>query len=51
MPIFAGENPESWVYRAKHFFEINDLANDKKVKVARVSFGQDDEVNGFKWSK
>lgn len=40
MLIFAGVNPESWVYRAKHFFKINDLAD------AMVSFDQD-EVNWF----
>ena len=25
MSMFLGENPESWVYRAEHFFEINNL--------------------------
>ena len=39
MPMFLGENPESWVYRAEHFFEINNLPETEKVKVAVVSFG------------
>lgn len=26
MQIFTDEDPESWVYHAKHFFEIDDLA-------------------------
>ena len=43
MPMFLGENPESWVYRAEHFFEINNLPETEKVKVAVVSFGQDEE--------
>ncbi|KAA0036023.1 retrotransposon protein [Cucumis melo var. makuwa] len=42
MPMFLGENPKSWVYRAKQFFEINNLPATEKVKVAVVSFGQDE---------
>ncbi|KAA0063772.1 retrotransposon protein [Cucumis melo var. makuwa] len=48
MPMFLGENPESWVYRAEHFFEINNLPEAEKVKVAVVSFGQD-EVDWYRW--
>ncbi|KAA0051268.1 retrotransposon protein [Cucumis melo var. makuwa] len=47
--MFLGENPESWVYRAEHFFEINNLPEAEKVKVAVVSFGQD-EVDWYRWS-
>ena len=39
MPMFLGENPESWVYRAAHFFKINNLPETEKVKVVVVSFG------------
>lgn len=49
MFVFVGENSESRVYRAEHSFEINDLTETKKVKVAVVSFAQD-EVNWFYWS-
>ena len=49
MPIFTGENPESWVFRAEHFFEINSLPEAEKVKVAVVSFGQD-EIDWYRWS-
>ncbi|TYK31687.1 retrotransposon protein [Cucumis melo var. makuwa] len=47
MPMFLGENPKSWVYRAEHFFEINNLPESEKVKVAVVSFGQD-EVDWYR---
>ncbi|TYK23288.1 retrotransposon protein [Cucumis melo var. makuwa] len=47
IPVFSGENSELWVYRAKHYFDINELANEEKVKVAVVSFGQD-AVNWFR---
>ncbi|KAL0560711.1 hypothetical protein IC582_001124 [Cucumis melo] len=49
MPMFLEENPESWVYRAEHFFEINNLPESEKVKVAVVIFGQD-EVDWYRWS-
>ena len=49
MLIFTGENPESWVFRAEHFFEINSLSEAEKVKVAVVSFGQD-EIDWYRWS-
>ena len=49
MQIFMGENPVSWVYRAEHFFEINNLPEAEKVKVVVVSFGQD-EVDWYRWS-
>ncbi|KAL4021138.1 hypothetical protein IC575_019929 [Cucumis melo] len=48
-PMFLGENPVSWVYRAEDFFEINNLPESEKVKVAVVSFGQD-EVDWYRWS-
>lgn len=49
MSIYNGMNPESWVYPAEHFFEINDFAKSEKVKIAVVSFGQD-EVDWFRWN-
>ncbi|XP_038891356.1 uncharacterized protein LOC120080793 isoform X1 [Benincasa hispida] len=49
IPIFAGENPESWVYRAEHYLEIHELSDQEKVKVAVISFGPD-EVDWFRWS-
>ena len=42
MLLFTGVNPESWAYRAEHFFDINNLSEAEKVKVAVVSFGQEE---------
>ncbi|TYK15987.1 retrotransposon protein [Cucumis melo var. makuwa] len=39
----------NWVVAITGFFKINELSNGKKVKVAVVSFAQD-EVNWFCWS-
>ena len=49
MPMFLGENLESWVYRTEHFFEINNLPETEKIKVVVVSFGQD-EVIWYRWT-
>ena len=49
MPMFLGENPESWVYRAEHFFEMNNLPENEKIRVAVVSFGQE-EVDWYRWT-
>lgn len=49
MPVFAGENSESWVYRAEHYFEIHELSEKEKVKVAVVSFAPN-EVDWLRWS-
>lgn len=48
MPIFSGENPDSWVYRAKHFFEIHKLDDLEKIKVAIIAFAPD-VVDWFRW--
>ncbi|TYK23012.1 Transposon Tf2-6 polyprotein [Cucumis melo var. makuwa] len=42
IPVFNGENPETWIYRAEHYFDINELADEEKVKVVVVSFGPDE---------
>ena len=42
MPIFAGVKPETWVYRAEHYFEINNVTEAENVKVVVVSFTQDE---------
>ncbi|TYK05651.1 Retrotransposable element Tf2 [Cucumis melo var. makuwa] len=49
LKMFNGENPETWIYRAEHYFDINELVDEEKVKVAVVSFGPN-EVNWFHWS-
>ena len=49
MSMFTGENPELWVFRAEPFFDINNLPENEKVKVAVVSFSQD-EVDWYRWS-
>lgn len=49
MPLFDGENPNSWVYQAEIYYEMHHLSEREKVKVAVVSF-EPDNVGWFKWA-
>lgn len=49
MPIFKGQHPDSWVYRAKQFFEIHELTKEEKIKVAVIGFDHD-SVDWYRWS-
>lgn len=49
MSIFKGDHPDSWVYRAEHYFEIHELTNEEKIKVAIISFDHD-SVDWYRWS-
>ena len=38
MPIFSGENPKGWIFRAELFFEMNHLSEMEKMMATGVSF-------------
>ena len=31
MPIFEGENPDEWIFRAKRYFAVNQLTDEEKI--------------------
>ncbi|KAA0050701.1 retrotransposon protein [Cucumis melo var. makuwa] len=31
IPIFTRVNPESWVYRVQHYFDVNELVDEEKI--------------------
>lgn len=49
MPIFSGEHPNSWVFRAEHYFGIHELSNAEKIKVAIIAFVPN-KVDWFHWT-
>lgn len=49
MSIFKGDCPDSWVYCAEHYFEIHELTDEEKIKVAIISFDHD-LVDWYRWS-
>ena len=38
MPVFNGEDPDSWLFRADRYFQIHKLTDAEKVLVASISF-------------
>ena len=37
MPVFNGEDPDGWIYRAEHYFQMHLLNEQEKLKIAIVS--------------
>ncbi|KAA0037013.1 peroxidase 64 [Cucumis melo var. makuwa] len=38
MPVFAGEDPDSWLFRAERYFQIHKLSDSEKMLVSTISF-------------
>lgn len=38
MPIFLGDDPDSWLFRAERYFEIHRLSDEEKMTVTVISF-------------
>ena len=38
MPIFNGDDPDSWLFRAERYFQIHKLTDFEKMTVATISF-------------
>lgn len=38
MPIFNGEGPDAWIFRAKRYFNINQFMDWQKIEAATICF-------------
>ena len=38
MPVFDGDDPDSWLFRAERYFQIHKLTDSEKLTVATISF-------------
>jgi len=38
MPLFEGENPDEWIFRAERYFAVNQLADEEKIESAVLYF-------------
>ncbi|KAA0046073.1 Transposon Ty3-G Gag-Pol polyprotein [Cucumis melo var. makuwa] len=38
MPVFTGEDPDSWLFRAERYFQIHRLTESEKMLVSTISF-------------
>ncbi|KAA0051273.1 gypsy/ty3 element polyprotein [Cucumis melo var. makuwa] len=45
MPVFNGEDPDGWIYRAEHYFQMHLLNEQEKLKITIVSM----EGKGLCW--
>ncbi|KAA0034358.1 gypsy/ty3 element polyprotein [Cucumis melo var. makuwa] len=45
MPVFNGEDQDSWIYRAEHYFQMHLLNEQEKLKIAIVNM----EGKGLCW--
>ncbi|TYK05726.1 ty3-gypsy retrotransposon protein [Cucumis melo var. makuwa] len=50
MPVFNGEDPEGWFYRAEHYFQMHLLNEREKLKIAVVSL-EGRGLNWFRWAE
>ena len=41
MPVFSGDNPDWWVFRAERYFIVNQLAKREKLVAVGVSLDGD----------
>ena len=48
MPIFGGDNPEGWVFRAERYFHLNQLTEGEKLLAASVYLDRD-VLTWFGW--
>ncbi|KAA0057084.1 ty3-gypsy retrotransposon protein [Cucumis melo var. makuwa] len=50
MPVFNGEDPKGWFYRAEHYFQMHLLNEREKLKIAVVSL-EGRGLNWFRWAE
>ena len=48
LPVFDGTDPDGWVFRAKHFFDMNLMADDEKLEAVVLSM-EGEAVALFQW--
>ncbi|CAH1440802.1 unnamed protein product [Lactuca virosa] len=48
LPSFDGKDPEDWIFRAEHHFDLNRLTNEERIEAAVVAF-EGDAIRWFQW--
>ena len=49
MPVFNGECPKGWIFKAKHFCEMHRLSEMEKLMATGVSF-EDEALAWYRWT-
>lgn len=50
MPVFNGDDPDEWLFRAERYFALNQLSENEKLLVGVVSF-EGKVVHWYRWAK
>ena len=50
LPTFDGDNPDGWIYRAKRYFEINDLCTEERLQDAMICM-EGEALPWYSWEK
>lgn len=48
MPVFSGDDPDGWLFRAGRYFDIHRSTDSEKVTVAVISF-DGDALSWYRW--
>ncbi|XP_023760992.1 uncharacterized protein LOC111909400 [Lactuca sativa] len=48
LPTFDGNDPEDWILRAEHHFDLNHLTNEERLEAAAIAF-EGDAIRWFQW--
>lgn len=50
IPIFDGENVESWVLRVEQYFELGEFSEERKLRVVRMCF-DGEALMWYRWER
>ncbi|CAA7053502.1 unnamed protein product [Microthlaspi erraticum] len=50
IPVFDGENAESWVLRVEQYFEMGDFSEEEKLRAVRMCFDED-ALLWYRWER
>lgn len=50
IPIFNGENAESWVLRVEQYFQLDNFSDPEKLQAVRICFN-DEALMWYRWER
>lgn len=48
MPVFNGEDPDGWIFRAKRYFTMNLLSDWEKIEASAICF-EGEPLAWYQW--